>query len=256
MRSIERARLEQINRAGLDKTAVQVTGHSQDDLKRHLEIFQALERAQFDELDNARTRQWLYQQAERAGRHRSEVDKVIDEVMDAPSPALAAKRYAMGVTGDQQSAETGARMAHEYAKNDLSFTLSDRLEDRDKIKTSTQFHFEDQPRYEHDRKEAVSVRSQIESALREKAGVVAESALGLEQRQQRAVAYANSVADRIERRTGNESLRDVLLDNYDVSVALENKRDLGLSSDTMSDVIERVDTSSEALGMYESDIGS
>lgn len=260
MRSIERARLGQIQQVGLDKAAKGLTGHDPKVLQAHLKIAGALLRGDQSFLGSSKLRQWLYKQAEGAGYTRAHVDQVIRDVRSAPSPEAAAHRYAKAVASSDDQAHQGVEMARRYTVHETSFSVADRLAERDQhqAKGGTQYVFKDEPRYKDSREQNMEVRRQIESAIAAKTGVVPERELSLEQRQARAQAFSNAVADRLESRLGKKdlSLREAIEDNYDAEVALSAKRDLGMGNGaSVGTVLERSYEAKAATDLYQSDIG-
>lgn len=258
MRSIERARLGQIKQVGLENAAKGLTGHDHRALQVHLKIAGALLRGDQSHLGSSKVRQWLYKQAEGAGYTREHVDRVIRDVRSAPSPEAAAHRYAKAIASEDSAAAQGVEMARQYTVHETSFSVGDRLAERDQqqAKGGTQYVFKDEPRYKDSREQNMDMRRQIESAIAAKTGVLPDRELSLEQRQARAQAFSNAVADRLESNKETDiSLRQAIEDNYDAETALAAKRDVGLSNDSVGSILERTYEAKAAANLYQSDIG-
>lgn len=254
----------QINGAGLNNATKAVTGMSAKMLNAHLQVAEALLRNDTSLLRDSRVRAWLHRQAEASGRSRAEVDSVIKAVLSEPTGEAKVRRYSVALSGDPGAAERGLGLATHYQRFEVAEKVNNRLERQaEQLRRSgSTFELPDtEGRFAKERAEAATgVRAALEKAVAS-SGLSAGRPQSLSEYQQRASAYAEGVANRLEdterrRQAGQPiDLREDIRNQWEAAKALEVKHDTGLGVDrSLGDVIERSDMQSAALQSTMSDV--
>jgi hypothetical protein len=246
----------QIKGAGLDQYAQATMGMPVRQLQGHLAIADRLLQNDTSVLNSSKVRNWLYAQAEASGHTREQVDQVIAEVMDAPSPEARVQRYAVALSGDPGAAQRGLELAQSYQKEFVAERLSGKLAGHDQqlLRSGSTFELPDEGgRMAKAREEAGSLRKALETAA-VSSGLAADRPQTLQDYQQRASAYAELTANKLEdterRRAAGArvDLREDIENSFMASKALAAKHDAGLGSDRdLGDVIGRADSDTAAI---------
>jgi hypothetical protein len=247
----ELAARQQIQQTGLDAHARQTMGMPMKILKAHLQVADRLLQGDTSILSSPKLRNWLYAQAEASGKTRQEVDQVIREVLDAPSPQARVERYALALSDDPGAAHRGLALAQRYQNESVVDRVSTKLQAQDaqlKRSGSTFDLPDDEGRMAQARQEAGAVRQALEAAA-VSSGIAADRPQSLRDHQVRAQIYANRAADKLEdnsrrREAGQRvDMRDDIEAAFMADRALHAKVDAGIGSDrSMADINERVDS--------------
>lgn len=254
---------QSIANTGLDQYSRNTMGMSAKRLQGHLAIADRLLQNDTSVLKTAKVRNWLYAQAEASGHTREQVDQVIAEVMDAPSPEARVQRYAVALSGDPGAAQRGLQLAQSYQKEFVAEHVNTRLQQQDQQlrRSGSTFHaLPEDDRIAKAREESGSLRQALETAAAS-SGLTVGRPQSLQDYQVRAQLYANNVASRLEdterRRAAGEKvdLRETIENAWMTDKALQAKADVGLPGGaSIGDVVERADVERSAAESLMSDV--
>ena len=242
MKTFQRAQYQQFKQPGAVDAQVKNTfGLAPKVLERHLRIMSDLQlNGGRISIDNKR---WLLQQAKEAGRDLNQAKRDIARVESIQDPERRARAYVVASGAPTQELVNHAMdLSRSYSTALGSIATEARLRQRDKHaeKNGMQYKFEDTDRLKQAREESTSMRRTIEATLRQQ-GLLAAPPRSLQEVQERAKAYGEHAAQKMEALTDKSSLRDQIEAAWHADQGLQRLDDAGLTRDTMGSVLERSD---------------
>ena len=240
MKTFQRVQYQQFKQTGAVDAQVQNTfGLAPKALERHLRIMSDLQlNGGRISIDNKR---WLLQQAKEAGRDLNQAKRDIARVEAIQDPERRAKAYVVASGAPTQELVNHAvDLSRSYSTALGSMATEARLRQRDKHaeKNGMQYKFEDTDRLKQAREESTSMRRTIERTLQQQ-GLSVAPPRSMEEAQDRARAYGEHAAQKMESLNDKSSLRDQIEAAWHVDQGLQRLNDAGVSRDTMGSVLEQ-----------------
>ena len=242
MKTFQRVQYQQFKQPGAVDAQVQNTfGLAPKALERHLRIMSDLQ------LNGGRissdNKRWLLQKAKEAGRDLNQAKRDIARVEAIQDPERRARAYVVASGAPTQELVNHAvDLSRSYSTALGSMATEARLRARDKHaeKNGMQYKFEDTDRLKQAREESTSMRRTIEATLRQQ-GLSVAPPKSLQEVQERAKAYGEHAAQKMEALNDKSSLRDQIEAAWTADQGLQRQADAGLTRDTMGSVLERSD---------------
>jgi len=242
VKTFQRAQYQQYRQPGAVDAQVKNTfGLAPKVLERHLRIMGDLQ------LNGGRismeNKRWLLQQAKEAGRDLNQAKRDILRVESIQDPDRRARAYVVASGAPTQELVNHAvDLSRSYSTALGSMATESRLRARDKHaeRNGMQYKFEDTDKIKREREESTSMRRTIEATLREQ-GLAVAPPRSMEEVKERARAYGEHAAQKMESINDKSSLRDHIEAAWTVDQGLQRQADAGLTKETMGSVLERSD---------------
>ncbi|NBW22685.1 MAG: hypothetical protein EBR82_83545, partial [Caulobacteraceae bacterium] len=178
-----------------------------------------------------------------SGRDLNQAKRDIARVESIQDPERRAKAYVVASGAPTQALVNHAvDLSRSYSTALGSMATEARLRARDKHaeKNGMQYKFEDTDRLKQAREESTSMRRTIERTLQQQ-GLSMPPPKSMEEAQDRARAYGEHAAQKMEALNDNSSLRDQIEAAWTADQGLQRLNDAGVSRDTMGSVLEQSD---------------